>query len=128
MNYKFEPLEVKFLQGVEIMKYKFEPFKDRRELFLWAAEGKPLYYYGALFHADKACNYDISFKGSLSDYQKAIEVKTQTVEFWVNFYKGDSGGAVTYSYDYEQEAVNDAKAYRPKQFIKTEKFTTEIEV
>jgi hypothetical protein len=107
------------------MKYKFEPFKDRKELFLWASKGEPISHMGMLFEADADLIYRIGYDtlsllAPIAMYQKAIPAKTKTVEFWVSFYRDE----------YEQifmVLMGDAIGNK-WEFIKSEKFSTEIEV
>jgi hypothetical protein len=108
------------------MKYKFEPFKDYSELHQWAADRKPIKIAGSIFTANEDGQYfclnkcSLHFSDPLGSYQKAIPVKTKKIEFNVSFYIDD----------YDQVFINsmgDVIGNKWK-FIKTEKFSTEIEV
>ncbi len=76
------------------MKYKFEPFKDRKELFLWASKGKPIWHDGLLYTQDIHGNYTtttkmdyLSFCDYIKAYQKAIPVITKKIDTYINYYK-----------------------------------------
>ena len=87
------------------MKTKLEDFKDRSELFQWAADRKPIDCKGSVYradvhgdyrnmnlmimqkkvyradvHGDYRNNYGcISFIGELSEYKKVIEIETKVI-------------------------------------------------
>ena len=74
------------------MKYKYENFKDWKELYLWAGEGKPIKFreWEASYPSDDG-SYDVCFDSDLSFYQKAIPIREEEYCFEVKFYKSING-------------------------------------
>ena len=68
------------------MKTKLEDFKDRSELFQWAADRKPINCEGRIYTIDRNGYYGntlllspMSFNLPLADYKKVIEIETFTI-------------------------------------------------
>jgi hypothetical protein len=60
------------------MKTILEDFKDRSELFRWAADRKPIYC-GGTHRPDAEGVYRLIFQGALDNYKKVIEIETETI-------------------------------------------------
>jgi hypothetical protein len=116
------------------MSYRVKPFEDRKELYLWASEGKPIWCNGLVYTRNEELKYvdvqgiGMSFNCIMSMYKKVIPVEKKVDEFWVNYYSSVESKYGYFKYYYESEKEANVFAGMYKGYIKTEKFSTEIEV
>jgi hypothetical protein len=103
------------------MKYRFEDFRDWRELLLWYADNKPIKCGSNEVLEPLRGNFPhLKLNSELVYYKKIIEIKEQECSFYVNFYRDENGTIHTKS------SADSASPYWTK--LKTEKFTTTLEV
>jgi len=103
------------------MKYKYEAFKDWKELFQWCADQKPIKYgEREKFYPSGDGSYYFTFQGELPSYKKAIPIREEEYSFNVKFYKSVNRLTIP--------VIEGGFVDKTWKLIKTEKFSTILEV
>ena len=103
------------------MKYKYEAFKDWKDLFTWCSESKPIKFNDCdVSKPSEDGSYYFTFQADLSSYKKAIPIREEEYSFDISFYKDERGIIFPRPTGYP--------VYDFWKLIKTEKFTTMLEV